>query len=132
AETAKKHIQTLYEEGFITYPRSSSRHLPTEQVERVQEVMNALQGGSYGDFVQMVDRSGITKKHATFNDELVSSHFAIIPTTKRYVGTNRNSLENQLYDMIVKRFIGNFMKPAIYLVREAHFTDQEGNIYSTK
>ncbi|PEI89834.1 DNA topoisomerase I [Bacillus pseudomycoides] len=132
AETAKKHIQTLYEEGFITYPRSSSRYLPTEQVERVQEVMNALQGGSYGDFVQMVDRSGITKKHATFNDELVSSHFAIIPTTKRYVGTNRNSLENQLYDMIVKRFIGNFMKPAIYLVREAHFTDQEGNIYSTK
>ncbi|MCV5403786.1 DNA topoisomerase, partial [Escherichia coli] len=31
AETAKKHIQNLYEEGFITYPRSSSRHLPTEQ-----------------------------------------------------------------------------------------------------
>ncbi|MGS2751772.1 DNA topoisomerase, partial [Bacillus zanthoxyli] len=41
AETAKKHIQSLYEEGFITYPRSSSRHLPTEQVERVKEVMAA-------------------------------------------------------------------------------------------
>ncbi|HEK9103502.1 TPA: topoisomerase C-terminal repeat-containing protein [Bacillus pseudomycoides] len=132
AETAKKHIQTLYEEGFITYPRSSSRHLPTEQVERVKEVMGALENSSYVCLMQQIDSPSITQRHTTFNDELVSSHFAIIPTTKCYVGTDRNPLENQLYDMIVKRFIGNFMKPAIYLVREAHFTDQEGNIYSTK
>ncbi|OTY19623.1 DNA topoisomerase III [Bacillus thuringiensis serovar navarrensis] len=132
AETAKKHIQSLYEEGFITYPRSSSRHLPTEQVERVKEVMAALEKSSYANLVQQVSPSSITKKHTTFNDELVSSHFAIIPTTKLYAGTNRNPLEKQLYDLIVKRFIGNFMKPAIYLVREVHFIDQEGNTYSTK
>ncbi|PEX84921.1 DNA topoisomerase I, partial [Bacillus cereus] len=132
AETAKKHIQSLYEEGFITYPRSSSRHLPTEQVERVKEVMAALEKSAYANLVQQVVPSSITKKHTTFNDELVSSHFAIIPTTKLYVGTNRNPLEKQLYDLIVKRFIGNFMKPAIYLVREVHFIDQEGNTYSTK
>ncbi|KMQ22704.1 type IA DNA topoisomerase [Bacillus cereus] len=132
AETAKKHIQSLYEEGFITYPRSSSRHLPTEQVERVREVMAALEKSAYANLVQQVISSSITKKHSTFNDELVSSHFAIIPTTRLYVGTNRNPLEKQLYDLIVKRFIGNFMKPAIYLVREVHFIDQEGNTYSTK
>ncbi|PHC48718.1 DNA topoisomerase I [Bacillus toyonensis] len=132
AETAKKHIQSLYEEGFITYPRSSSRHLPTEQVERVKEVMGALEKSAYVNLVQQVNPSSITKKHTTFNDELVSSHFAIIPTTKLYVGTNRNPLEKQLYDLIVKRFIGNFMKPAIYLVREVHFIDQEANTYSTK
>ncbi|PEM13106.1 DNA topoisomerase I [Bacillus toyonensis] len=132
AETAKKHIQSLYEEGFITYPRSSSRHLPTEQVERVKEVMAALEKSVYANLVQQVVPSSITKKHSTFNDELVSSHFAIIPTTKSYVGTNRNPLEKQLYDLIAKRFIGNFMKPAIYLAREVHFIDQEGNTYSTK
>ncbi|PEZ02508.1 DNA topoisomerase I [Bacillus sp. AFS018417] len=132
AETAKKYIQSLYEEGFITYPRSSSRHLPTEQVERVKEVMSALNNSMYTDLVQSVDTSGITKKHTTFNDELVSSHFAIIPTTKKYDGSKRHELEQKLYDLIVKRFIGNFMKPAIYLVREVHFIDQEGNTYSTK
>ena len=53
AETAKEHIQSLYEEGFITYPRSSSRHLPTtEQVERVKEVMAALEKSSYANLVQ--------------------------------------------------------------------------------
>ncbi len=108
AETAKKHIQSLYEEGFITYPRSSSRHLPTEQVERVKEVMAALEKSAYANLVQQVTPSSITKKHSTFNDELVSSHFAIIPTTRLYVGTNREPLEKQLYDSIVKRFIGNF------------------------
>ncbi|MEH7260389.1 DNA topoisomerase [Bacillus toyonensis] len=132
AETAKKYIQSLYEEGFITYPRSSSRHLPTEQVERVKEVMAALEKSTYANLVQQVVPSSITKKHTTFNDELVSSHFAIIPTTKLYVGTNRDPLEKKLYDLIVKRFIGNFMNPAIYLVREVHFIDQEGNTYSTK
>ncbi|PRD04001.1 DNA topoisomerase I, partial [Bacillus sp. MYb56] len=73
AETAKKHIQSLYEEGFITYPRSSSRHLPTEQVERVKEIMTALEKSAYANLVQQVSPSSITKKHTTFNDELVSS-----------------------------------------------------------
>ncbi|WP_244268587.1 DNA topoisomerase, partial [Bacillus pseudomycoides] len=97
AETAKKHIQSLYEEGWISYPRSSSRHLPTEKVGRVQEVFQALQCTNYADLVRMVDASTITEKHATFNDELVDSHFAIIPTTKPYNGTNRKPLEIQLY-----------------------------------
>ncbi|MED3325584.1 DNA topoisomerase [Bacillus thuringiensis] len=132
AETAKKHIQSLYEEGWISYPRSSSRHLPTEKVGRVQEVFQALQATNYADLVQLVDTHTITEKHATFNDELVDSHFAIIPTTKPYDGTNRKSLEIQLYDLIVKRFIGNFMPPAVYLVREVQFMDQEENTYSTK
>ncbi|WP_144469092.1 hypothetical protein, partial [Bacillus pumilus] len=71
------------------------RHLPTEKVSRVQEVFQALQSTNYADLVRMVDASTITEKHATFNDELVDSHFAIIPTTKPYDGTNRKPLEIQ-------------------------------------
>ncbi|OTY45872.1 DNA topoisomerase, partial [Bacillus thuringiensis] len=84
AETAKKHIQNLYEEGFITYPRSSSRHLPTEQVDRVKGVMQALAKSRYSLLVKSVDIEAIDMKHKTFDDDLVSSHFAIIPTTKQY------------------------------------------------
>ncbi|PEB54552.1 DNA topoisomerase I [Bacillus sp. AFS098217] len=132
AETARKHIQTLYEEGFITYPRSSSRHLPTEQVERVKSVMHALANSTFRSLVQLVDISSINSKHTTFNDELVTSHFAIIPTKKLYPSEERLEVEKQLYNLIVKRFIGNFMRPAVYLVREAQFVDPVGNIYAIK
>lgn len=94
AETSRKHIQTLYEEGFITYPRSSSRHLPTEQVDRVKGVMQALAKSQYSFLVQSVDIEAIDVKHKTFNDELVSSHFAIIPTTKQYQEEGRPEIEN--------------------------------------
>ncbi|MEC3020338.1 DNA topoisomerase [Bacillus cereus] len=132
AESAKKHIQSLYEEGFISYPRSSSRHLPTEKVDRVKEVLEVFRETDYAELIQSVDISSITKKHSTFNNELVNSHFAIIPTTKKYNNANKNPLEQKLYDLIVKRFIGNFMPAAVYLVREVHLLDQEGNEYIAK
>lgn len=132
AETARKHIQNLYEEGFITYPHSSSRHLPTEQVERVKGVMHSLATSHYSSLVQLVDIEAINTKHKTFNDELVSSHFAIIPTTKQYNGGDRPDIEKQLYDLVVKRFVGNFMSPAVYLVRDVSLIDSMGDIYQTK
>ncbi|EJV74101.1 type IA DNA topoisomerase [Bacillus cereus] len=133
AETAKKHIQNLYEEGFITYPRSSSRHLPTEQVERVKGVMHSLTTSHYSSLVQLVDIEAINTKHKTFDDELVSSHFAIIPTTKQYKGgEERPDIEKQLYDLVAKRFVGNFMRSAVYLVRDVSLIDSMGNIYQTK
>ncbi|MDA2549562.1 DNA topoisomerase [Bacillus cereus] len=132
AETAKKHIQNLYEEGFITYPRSSSRHLPTEQVDRVKGVMQALAKSQYSLLVQSVDIEAIDVKHKTFNDELVSSHFAIIPTTKQYQEEGRPEIEKQLYSLVVKRFLGNFMRPAVYLVRDVLLIDAMGNVYQTK
>ncbi len=104
----KKHIQNLYEEGFITYPRSSSRHLPTEQVNRVKGVMQALAKSRYSLLVQSVDIDAIDIKHKTFDDNLVSSHFAIIPTTKQYQEEGRPEIEQQLYSLVVKTFCGQF------------------------
>ena len=132
AETAKKYIQNLYEEGFITYPRSSSRHLPTEQVERVKGVMQALAKSRYSLLVQSVDIDAIDIKHKTFDDDLVSSHFAIIPTTKQYQEEGRPEIEQQLYSLVVKRFVGNFMRPAVYLVRDVSLIDAMGNTYQIK
>ncbi|MEB4894323.1 DNA topoisomerase [Bacillus thuringiensis] len=131
-EVANKHIQHLYEEGFISYPRSSSRHLPREQVNKVKEIITVLEESNYKEFANMIDISTVSEKHSSFNDELVNSHYAVIPTTKKYDGANKNELEQKLYELIVKRFISNFMPPAIYLVREASFVDQEGNEYVSK
>ncbi|MDG1589147.1 DNA topoisomerase, partial [Bacillus cereus] len=98
----------------------------------VKGVMQALAKSQYSLLVQSVDIEAIDVKHKTFNDELVSSHFAIIPTTKQYQEEGRPEIEKQLYSLVVKRFVGNFMRPAVYLVREVLLIDAMGNIYQTK
>ena len=56
--------------------------------------MQALVKSQYSLLVQSVDIEAIDVKHKTFNDELVSSHFAIIPTTKQYQGKVVQRLKN--------------------------------------
>lgn len=130
AEVTKKHIQNLYENGYITYPRTDSRNLPVEMVEKVQNTFDMLQtSNDYSKMAAMVDNSVISEKHNTFNDELVSSHFAIIPTLKEYNTEGRPQLEKDLYDLIVKRFIGRFMSSAVYKSREILLIDEENNEY---
>jgi len=132
AEIAKKHIQSLYENGFITYPRSNSRHLPSEMVKKVKSVFDTLGQTPFKDLVSNVQMENISAKHKSFNDELVTSHFAIIPTNKAYEPDNKPELEQKLYIMIVKRFIANFMSPAVYDVREVILKDQEEKEYHAK
>ncbi|MCE4051665.1 type IA DNA topoisomerase [Bacillus sp. Au-Bac7] len=130
AMEVKKHIQTLYDEGFITYPRSDSRHLPTSRVGNVLDAIDTLQlNPAYTKFMSMVEREKITSKHKAFNDELVTSHYAITPTSKRYAEEGKAPLEKDLYDMIVQRFLGVFMPSATFLVRKLVAEDELGNEY---
>ncbi|MED5052583.1 DNA topoisomerase [Anoxybacillus rupiensis] len=129
AEQAKKFIQNLYENGYITYPRTNSRHLPKEMVEKARNVMQALKSQEkFQKYSVFVNEDKINEKHSSFNDELVTSHFAIIPTVKTYPFTG-HELEQKIYEMIVARFMGVFMPAAQYAVREVVLVDQEGNEY---
>jgi DNA topoisomerase I len=129
---AKKIIQDLYENGFISYPRSDSRHLPTTMVETVKEVAQTLLLTAEFEGLDNLDVNNITLKHRSFNDELVTSHYAIIPTKKKYVKENRPELEKQIYNLISSRFIAHWMHPAKYLVREIHLVDPFENKYISK
>lgn len=128
---AKKIIQKLYDDGFITYPRSDSRHLNTSMIEKVHQVLESHTKGKYGDLIQGIDLSNVNKQHRSFNDELVGSHFAIIPT-KSVLPENRSEDEKKIYDLIMKRFIANWMKPAVYHVREVVLQDKQENVFAAK
>lgn len=122
-----QHIQHLYDSGYITYPRSDSRHLPTSRLDKIQDAFNQLKNtAKYNEFAEMIEPGVISEKHSAFNDKKVTAHYAITPTSKIYVGDGRPDLEQKLYDMIVKRFLGRFMQPAIYQVRRITLTDNEG------
>jgi DNA topoisomerase I len=132
APQAKGILQKLYEEGLVSYPRSDSRHLPTSMVNSIQDIIHNLgKTTDYEKTVETIDSSIISSKHRCFNDDKVTSHYAIIPTKKPFP-EGKNELEKSVYDLIVKRFLCNWQKPATYTVREIILSDQEGNLFTSK
>jgi len=131
-------VQRLYEQRkAVTYPRTSSRFLPTDYEQEIGKLVTALRGGSLG---HVVDRalaeaggsvSGLKpeKRERVFNDAKVSDHFALIPT-----GENPKTLrddETKIYQLIVRRFLAAFLPSAVWqnVTRE---TSIEGETFVTR
>lgn len=115
--------QRCYERHkILTYPRTDSRCLPSDYRETVAGVLRSLAGAAdhpaegFGDYARaaqnLVD-SGLENEERTFDDSAVSDHFAVIPT-----GTlPREELtgdDKRLFDLVVRRFLGNFHPPAVW------------------
>lgn len=114
---AKKTLdiaQALYEKHkVITYPRTSSNYVTEENIPVMGNVLQMLKQTSYGDLANGADRSRVHKGNkAVCNPAKVEDHHAILPTPKR-PGTL--SLEEQnIYDLIVRRFLSHYYPPAMY------------------
>lgn len=101
-------------------------------VESVQTVIQALKETStFSNIANALEMQNVTKNHRSFNDELVTAHYAIIPT-KKLLPQDKQDIEVAIYNLIVERFIANWMKPAIYSVREVVLVDAEENEFIGK
>lgn len=102
--------QSLYEKRYISYPRTSSRHLDNTQDKEVEEVLNVLSNDYPSDY-----NIKFHKCKRIFDSTKVDSHPAIIPT---YIKPNSNDLtkdELLVYEVIKKRFLAHFMPQNEYL-----------------
>lgn len=93
-------IQKLYDEGFLTYPRTNTEYLSEKEKEKTKKLIESLNN----DELEFKD----TKK--IFDDEKIESHSAII-ITKKIPGENElTEIENKVYKTVKNRFIANFLK----------------------
>ncbi|RAP78245.1 type IA DNA topoisomerase [Paenibacillus montanisoli] len=114
---AKKTLdiaQSLYEKHkVITYPRTSSNYVTEENIPVMGNVLNMLKQTAYGELASGADRSRVHKGNkAVCNPAKVEDHHAILPTPKR-PGT-LSAEEQNIYDMIVRRFLSHYYPPAVY------------------
>jgi DNA topoisomerase-1 len=100
--------QNLYLAGVISYPRTSSQKLPAKI--NYKKILNSLANmQEYADKAQQV--LGFDKLHPNEGKKEDPAHPAIYPT-----GIEPEKLterEEKIYDLIVKRFLATFGKPAI-------------------
>lgn len=95
-----KIIQKLYENGYITYPRTNTEYLSENEKNKYFDIITNL-NNIFNFNLILKDRKSI------FNNSKVESHSAITPTLK----TPNNSLsenENNIYNIILKRFASVF------------------------
>ena len=120
--------QRCYEaHKILTYPRTDSRCLPNDYREKVREVLHSFADAGrgvrpskdadpiaeYGAAAQRLLSAGLENEARSFDDTKVSDHFAIIPTG-RVPGPSVSGDDRKVFDLVARRFLGNFHPPAVW------------------
>ena len=124
--------QELYEKGYLSYPRTESRHITTEQSKEMLSLLSSL--SVLKDFTSlinaMLNNKPICEKILTskryVNDKLVSDHPALLPTPKIPDLSALSEREQNVYIAVVKRMLAIFMPP--HIVNSTQIITTVGNL----
>ena len=95
-----KIIQKLYEEGYLTYPRTNSEYLATAEKDKIRSIISNISKLGYP--VRFKDSKYI------FDDSKIESHSALTPTYKIPKRDALSEKENQVYSTVFRRFVAVF------------------------
>ena len=93
-------VQKLYEEGFLTYPRTNSEYLATAEKDKIRSILSNVQKLGYP--VKFRDSKYI------FDDSKIESHSALTPTYKIPDSSKLTDKEKQVYSTVFRRFVAVF------------------------
>lgn len=93
-------VQKLYEEGYLTYPRTNSEYLATAEKGKIKSILENCKKIGYP--VEFKDKKSI------FDDSKIESHSAITPTYKIPDKSKLSETEMQVYSTVFRRFIAVF------------------------
>lgn len=108
-----KIVQSLYEKGYVSYPRTDSQYITEEEFSYLKQHLPDYQDCFHLSFTP----SKLEPSKRYVNPAKVSDHYAIIPTEKVVnQGTFESfrSEEKATYEEIVKSTIAMFMDDYVY------------------
>src|SRR2546421_2916269 len=108
--------QRLYEDHkAITYPRTSSRFLPSDQIAEIKPTAELVgRNAAYSNGARYVLSLGRLPLARVVNDKKVEDHHALIPTRSEHDLERMGSDERRVYDLIAKRFLAIFHPEAVF------------------
>ncbi|MCT3944656.1 topoisomerase C-terminal repeat-containing protein [Elizabethkingia anophelis] len=102
AEETLKIAQILYENKFITYPRTGSQYIPEDMWQEIPALIRALEGkSSCKNALSKLKWERLNKR--IVNDLKVTDHHGLLPTEK--IPSALSAKENAIYDMIALRLL---------------------------
>ena len=93
-------VQKLYEQGYLTYPRTNSEYMATAEKGKVQQILDNVKKLGYP--VAMRYDKGV------FDDSKIESHSALTPTFKIPDSKKLTEKERQVYSTVFRRFVAVF------------------------
>jgi len=90
-------LQKLYEEGYVTYPRTNSEYLASAEKDKMKKIIGVVSGLGYP--VKFTD------KKTVFDDSKIESHSAITPTYKIPDPKSLSERERLVYSAVLRRFV---------------------------
>ncbi len=112
-------IQKLYEEGYLTYPRTNSEYLATAEKDKIKKIVGICAGLGYP--VVFKDKKTI------FDDSKIESHSAITPTYKIPDKNKLTERQMQVYSTVIRRFVAVFCSEDC-VVRRVEMTVKVGEL----
>jgi DNA topoisomerase-3 len=109
--------QRLYEEHTaLTYPRTSSRYLPSDMVGEIKPIARLLgERTEYSAGARYVLGLDVLPLGRVVNDSKVTDHHAIIPTrADRHPVEKMSEDDRRIYDLVVRRFLAVFHPEAVF------------------
>lgn len=97
-------MQSLYEKGFTSYPRTDCNYLPEEEHKHAPAILKCIEK-KYPEF-KGYDTS---LKHIAFNDKKLSAHNAIMPLENDKDISELTDKEETLYKLVCQSFFQLFM-----------------------
>lgn len=111
-------VQKLYEEGYLTYPRTNSEYLATAEMDKFKQIINNISKMGYP--VEFKNKKTI------FDDSKIESHSALTPT---YKIPKKGALKDDdltVYLTVFKRFLAVFCKEEAIINKCEITVDLEG------
>ena len=93
-------VQKLYEEGYLTYPRTNSEYLATAEMDKFKQIINNIK--------QMGYPVEFKNKKTIFDDSKIESHSALTPTYKIPKKGILKDDDLKVYLTVFKRFVAVF------------------------
>ena len=93
-------VQKLYEEGYVTYPRTNSEYLATAEQGKMKTIIANVAKLGYPVAFRF--------SKSIFDDSKIESHSALTPTYKIPDPKTLSDKEKQVYTTILRRFVAVF------------------------
>jgi DNA topoisomerase-3 len=125
--------QALYEQRkALTYPRTNSRYLTSDLIPRLKPTAQTLVSISqYQAPARYVLGLETLPLRRVVDDARVSDHHAIIPTTAEHAVEQFHPDEQQVFDLVARRFLAVF-HPAVRYARTTVVTEVAGETFRTR